>query len=245
MFVRIATRTAAALAAVVMLTASPLGAAAQQADTIPTLQASGQGQVMVVPDLAIVSIGVTTRAANAGDALAANSTDLNKAIDAIKGAGVAEKDIGTIGFAVTPIYQTTPRPPTDQPPPIIGYSVTNEVRTTIRNIASSGAILDQVVKAGANRVSGIQFDISDAKASEDAATRAAIAEARHRGALMAEAAGVSLGRMLSVSVSIGNNGPQPVFARAASDFAAQAPVLPGQRAVTANASITWEIGAAK
>jgi hypothetical protein len=236
----LAARTA--FAALLVLAATSLGAAAQQADTIPTLQANGQGQVMVVPDLAIVTIGVVTRANTAGDALAANSNDLQKAIDAIKAASVAEKDIGTSSFSVTPIYQTTPRPPADQPAPIIGYSVSNEVRVTIRNIATSGAILDQVVKAGANRVSGISFDISDAKGAEDAATKAAIAEARHRGELMAEAAGVSLGRMLSVSVSTGGGGPVPVFARA--DFAAAAPppVLAGQRAVTANASITWEIG---
>jgi uncharacterized protein YggE len=234
-------RAAIRVAALAAWVAMALPAAAQQpADMIPSLQANGEGSVQVVPDIAIVTIGVVTRAATAGDALAQNSADLTKVVAAIKAAGVEEKDIGTSGFNVTPLYQTTPRPPADQPPPIIGYSVTNDVKVTIRALATSGAILDQVVKSGANRVNGISFDISDRKSAEDAATKAAIAEAVHRGQLMAEAAGVRLVRILSVTASTGGGGPVPAFARA--DFAAAPPpVLAGQRSVTANASISWEV----
>jgi uncharacterized protein YggE len=111
---------------------------------------------------------------------------------------------------------------------------------TIRNVASSGAILDKVVQAGANRVSGIQFDLSDRKVFEDAAIKSAIGEARRRAQIMADAAGVTLGKMTSVTASAGGGGPIPFAARA--DFAAaRTPVLPGQQTVTASASITWEI----
>jgi uncharacterized protein YggE len=236
----------AALALTLMAGAAlALPAAAQTAaissQMQPMLNASGNGRVMVAPDIAIVTMGVVTRANTAGDAIAANATDAAKVVDTIRAAGVMDKDIATSGFAVNPVFQTV-RPPSDQPPPIIGYTVSNNVTVTIRDIGKSGPILDAVVKAGANRVSGISFDISDRKSAEDGAIKAAIAEARHRGELLAEAAGVRLVRVISVNASTDNNGPVPQFAR--NDFAlaaAQTPVLPGERAVTAEANITWEI----
>jgi uncharacterized protein YggE len=236
-------RTLAPVLALAGLALAPAPAALAQAagDSIATLQANGDGEVMVVPDIAIVTIGVVTRAATAGDAIARNSTDLDAVIAAIRAEGVEEKDIATTGFNVNPVYQTQPRPPADVPPPIVGYSVSNDVRVTIRAIASSGPILDKVVRTGANRVSGIQFDVSDRAVHEDAAIARAIAEARRRGTLMAEAAGVTLGRVLSVTASAGG-GNVPVFARFDAASAAP-PVLPGQRAITASASVTWEIGA--
>lgn len=206
----------------------------------PSLQASGQGIEYVVPDIAIVTLGVTSRGRTASDALAANSTDLQAAIDAVKGSGVDEKDIGTSNFSIYPVYAMNSDGTQTQPPKIVGYEVSNEVRVTIREIANSGAILDKVVTAGANRVSGISFDSADRKTPEDAALKSAIGEARRKAELMAAAAGVKLGRILSVSTSEANGGPQPVFARMEMKASA-VPVMPGQQQVTVDASITYEI----
>jgi uncharacterized protein YggE len=245
MIARIAAFTLFITVAAPLATLAVPALAQAPADTVATLEANGDGQVMVVPDIAIVTIGVVSRAPAASDALAANSTDLQKVVDTVKAAGIAEKDMGTTGFSVTPIYQPVTRttPPDSGPAPIIGYTVENDLRVTIRNIATSGAVLDAVVKAGANRVSSIAFDISDSKTAEDNATKAAIAEALHRGQLMADASGVTLGRVLSVTTSTGNTGPLPQFARADLAAAPATPVLAGQRSITANASITWAIGA--
>jgi uncharacterized protein YggE len=229
--------------------AAPAAAAAQQSlpfpwpQPQPTLSGNGEGEVMVAPDIAIVTLGVVSRGTTAAAALAVNSTELQVALDQVKAAGVPEKDIATSGFSVQPVYQTG-RPPSDQPPPIVGYTVSNTVRVTIRDVARSGAILDQVVRAGANRVSGIMFDIADRKAAEEEAMKAAIAEARRRGELMAEAAGVRLVRVVAVNASANGGGPIPVFQRdtfAAQAAAAPPPVLPGQQRVTAQATVTWEI----
>jgi uncharacterized protein YggE len=232
----------ARIAVLIALAGIPVPAGAQQfqPNPPPTLQANGEGEVMVTPDLAIVTVGVTTRAPTAGAALAANAADLQQVVAAIKAAGVEERDIGTAGFHITPVYPVRPNPqPNDPPLTISGYAVENTVRVTIRNVATSGAILDRVVQAGANRVSGIQFDLSDRKVFEDTAIKAAIGEARRRAQIMADAAGVTLGKMTSVTASAGGGGPVPYLARA--DFAAATPVLPGQQTVTASASITWEI----
>ena len=226
----------AALAA--SLLATP--ALADAAPGTPTLSANGEAQVMATPDIAVVTIGVTAQAKTAAAALAANSADVAKVLATLKDANVADKDIGTTNFSVYPLYDQRPeRNDAENPPPIVGYSVSNDVRVTIRDLGTSGAILDSVVTAGANRVSGIAFDVSDRQTPGDQAIKAAIADAKRQGALMAEAAGVKLVRILSVSASA-NGGPQPVFARMEMKAAA-VPVMAGQQSIGANASIVWEV----
>lgn len=229
---------AAAFGAALLLLALPAVATAQEPQTA-TLIANGDGAVMVTPDIASVTLGVVTRARTAGAALSENSIDLANAIAAIRAENVAEKDIGTSNFSIHPVYEDTLRDTqSSEPPKIVGYEVNNTINVTIRDIASSGGILDKVVTAGANRVSGISFDVADRTGAEDAALKAAIADARRKAELMAAAAGVKLVRILSVSAG-GPSQPVPVFARAAA--AAPVPVMPGQQSVTVSATVTYEI----
>jgi uncharacterized protein YggE len=221
----------AGLAAVLVLTIPALADG-----PTPTLTADGRGTEMVVPDIAVVTIGVESRGRTASAALAANSTDLTRAIGAIRAAGVADRDIGTSGFGIDPVYEGE----TNTPPPINGYQVSNSVTVTIRDIAKSGGILDAVVNAGANQVNGISFDVSDPKAAHEAALKAAIAEALAKGELMADAAGVRLVRVLSVATAQ-DGGPRPMFLAMAAKAAPSAPVMPGQQSLDATATISWEI----
>ena len=227
----------AAIVVAAML-AVPAIAQADTAPPVPQLQASGSGEVMVTPDIAIVTVGVTSDAAEASAALAANSADLAKAIAAIKAAGIDEKDIATSGFSINPVYED--KPASDRPPAIIGYRVTNQVRVTVRDVAKSGGLLDAVVTAGANRVSGIAFDISDRKSAANDAIRAAIADARARAELMADAAGLRLVRILTVNAGE-NGGRGPIMAYDMAAKAMAVPVMPGQASVSANANIVWEV----
>jgi uncharacterized protein YggE len=233
--------TTAAFAALAFLAAAAPALADEPAP--PSLQASGEGIAYAIPDIAIVTLGVTTRGKTASEALTANSTDLTAAIAVIKDAGIDEKDVGTSGFSIYPVYAMNADGTQVQPPKIAGYEVSNEVRVTIRDIEKSGAILDKVVTAGANRVSGINFDSADRKTPADEALKNAITEAKRKGELMAAAAGVKLVRILSISTS-DQGMPMPMTARM--DFKAAAvpvPVMPGQQQVVVNASITWEIAA--
>jgi uncharacterized protein len=224
-----------------VLLALSVPALAQEQPRIATLTAGGMGSVPVAPDIAIVSIGVVSRAATAREALGANNGDVAKVIETIQAAGVKNADIGTSGFSVSPIYESQPRRVNDneeEPPRITGYQVSNEVRVTIRDIANSGAVLDKVVSAGANQIGSIQFDVSDRQKPGDEALSKAIADAKRQAELMADAAGVKLVRILDINASSGS----PVFARPAMRMAADAvPLMPGTSEVTANATISWEI----
>lgn len=226
--------------AITVILALSAPAAAQQEQRIPTLNANGTGAVSVVPDIAIVTIGVVSRAETARAALDANNADLAKVIATIQSTGVEDTDIGTSGFSVNPIYESRPKPASsaEKAPRIVGYQVSNEVRVTIRDIADSGAILDKVVTAGANQIGSIQFDVSDREAPADEALKQAIAEATRKANIMADAAGVDLVRILDINASSG----APTFARVEMRATSDAvPVMPGERQVTANANITWEI----
>jgi uncharacterized protein YggE len=239
----IARPIAGVVAALAILTGPAL---ADSQPRIPTLNASGEGYVMVVPDIAIVTIGVASRAETARAALDQNNAETARVIGTIREAGIAERDIGTSGFSVFPVYEERPPRADDgggivTMPKIVGYQVSNEVRVTVRAIGESGALLDKVVTAGANQISGIAFDVADPQEAADAALEAAIADARRKAGLMAAAAGVRIVRVLDVS----GGGGMPMFARAERmDFAAApqaVPVMPGEARVQANANIVFEI----
>jgi uncharacterized protein YggE len=229
------------LAALAALLSLALPVNAQEVSDRPTLTATGEGLVLAVPDIAIVTMGVLSDAKTAGEALAANNVEMTKVIDAIKAAGVAEKDVGTSDFSVSPLYQQQPARDdgTETPPRIVGYRVSNTVRVVIRDFAKSGEILDKVVSAGANQVNSINFDLSDRVTPADQALREAIAAATRKATLMADAAGVRLVRVVSVTTY--DSGPIPM-ARGEMAYAMKAvPVMAGQSSVTASATIAWEI----
>jgi uncharacterized protein YggE len=233
-------KSALAAAAVILALAS--SASAQ--DNPPTLSANGAGVEHAAPDMAVVTLGVLSRAATAREALDANNADMEKVIQSVRGQAIADKDISTTGFSISPVYSRPPQPrPGEQPaePTIVAYQVSNQVRVVVRDIDKTGAVVDAAVSSGANQAGSINFDISDRQTLADKAIASAIADAKRKAEIMAEAAGVRLVRVLNVNANEGGGGP--VFrleARAASP-AADVPVMGGELSVSANAQISWEI----
>jgi len=229
------------LAAALVAFASIVPASAQ--DSPPALSASGAGVENAAPDMAVVTLGVLSRAPTAREALDANNADMEKVIQTVRGQAIADKDISTTGFSISPVYSRPPQPRAgEQPaePEIVAYQVSNQVRIVVRDIDKTGAVVDSAVTAGANQAGSINFDIDDRQALVDKAIATAIADARRKAELMAEAAGVRLVRVLSVNANEGGGGP--VVRREAMVAAAPpVPVMGGELSVSANAQISWEI----
>ena len=207
----------------------------------PVLTATGEGSASAAPDIAVVSLGVVSEAPTAQDALAANAKDMNAVVHTITGAGIEKKDVATSGLFVEPVYSDSSKDPQGQSK-ITGYRVSNQVTVRIRDIGKSGPLLDKVITAGANRVNGVSFEIARSEALRDAAIKAAIAEARRRAELMAEAAGVKLGPIQSINANEG--GGQPVFRAMAMKDAmpvSPSPVMGGTQEISANATIVFAI----
>lgn len=195
---------------------------------------NANGSVYAAPDQATVQLGVTSQASSAADALKQNSTDSAAVIDAIKKLGVDAKDISTSNFNVYPTYDSTGMR-------INGYQVNNTVTVIVRDISVSGELLDQVVTAGANNISGLSFGIADASNLQSDARTKAIEAARAKAESMAKAAGVTLGDIISINESV-NYQPEIAFARGiAADSAMAVPVEAGQQEISVSVTLVYEI----
>jgi uncharacterized protein YggE len=142
-----------------------------------TLNVNGLGSTYLIPDIAYIYIGVHSEGATASDVVEANKTQTNAVLDALKQAGVDEKDLRTTNFSIWPSQQYSPEGT------VTGtiYMVDNTVYVTVRDLDGLGDLLDSTIAAGANSINSIQFDVADktaavkearAKAVEDAKTQA-------------------------------------------------------------------------
>lgn len=198
----------------------------------------GSGSVTAIPDQAHIDTGVTSRADTARQALDANNAAMSRLMAALKGADVDADDIRTSNFSVSSWYEPYVR---NRPRVIAGYQASNQVRVRIRDIAKLGSILDAVVTAGSNRVNGVQFSIEKPQEKLDQARRSAIADARRRAGLYAEAAGAEIGKVLSIDEQ-GSNLPRPRLMAADALMKSEAvPVSPGTQEITASVSVRFEL----
>jgi uncharacterized protein YggE len=206
----------------------------------PTLTVTGQGSASATPDIGTIRAGVETEGKTAAGALAANNALAGRLIATLKEAGVAPRDIQTGALFVEPRYSRVSGSQPQRAPEVVGYRVVNEVAITIRALANMGAILDQVVQAGANRINSIGFGLSDDSAVTDEARRRAVADAKRIAALYAEAAGVKLAGILSINEG-GSFQPQPRGGLMMRAEASSVPIEAGKSTVRASVTIVWEI----
>lgn len=201
----------------------------------PQITVTGEGEATAVPDIATLSIGVETEAATPGEALSDNAARMTRVISQLQDAGIADKDLQTSQLGIWPVFADR-----QQPQKTVGYRVSNQLSVTIRDIDRLGALLDAAVADGANRVNGPTFGIGDPAPLLTAARKAAVQDAIAKAALYAEAAGVELGDILSISEAGGG----PVFPRhaRAQAMAAETPIAAGESTVTASVTITFELG---
>lgn len=198
---------------------------------------SAEGKVSARPDMARISSGVVTEAASAKDALSANSVAMERLLTGLKAAGIAGADIKTTSFDVSPRYQNRRD---GSAPKIDGYRVSNDVNVVVRDLSNLGPLLDQLVSLGANRISGLSFDVAKEDALLDDARRKAIANARQRAELYATAAGVRLGQVLVISEQAVHVAPRgPMMARAA--MAESVPIAEGTQEITARVTVTYAL----
>lgn len=203
----------------------------------PTVSVTGEASISVPPDLAQVDSGVTTEAKTAREASEANNKAMGGVLQALKNAGLAEKDIQTSRLSLSP--QSAPNRNANAPFLIVGYRASNRVTVTIRDITKVADTIDVLVSAGANEISGISFMVSKAsKVLEDARSEA-IADARRKAEIYAKAANISIGAPISISEETAP-GPMP-YRKMAADMAASAPVAQGQETLRVSVSVSYEI----
>lgn len=236
---------------IAMLLAGCAGAALAQTETpasqaegskavTRTMTVNGSGKVYLTPDMVYVTIGVHSEGENAVATVAENNDATQGVIDTLKGMKIDEKDIQTTNFSITPQKEYDQA---GKPTGRILYLVDNSVYVTVRDLKKIGEVLDATVKSGANSINGIQFDVADKTQALSEARKAAVKDAHAKGQELAEAAGVTLGAVQTIS-EYTSSGPMPMYDRAAAPMALEAssvPVQAGQMLLTIEVNIVYEI----
>lgn len=207
-----------------------------------TISVQGQGKVNAIPDIATLSFGVQTgRQKTADGAMKMLSESMNKVFEAVKAAGVEEKDIATQYLSLNPSYDWNEGTRIDT-----GFEANQSLTVKVRDLEKISAVLDAAVKAGANQAGSVGFTIDDPKVLKEEAREKAITDARAKAEKLAVDLGVSLGRMQGFWEEQSYGGGNPVMMRAeAMDGAGgggYAPPLPaGEQEVMVNVNITYKI----
>jgi len=197
---------------------------------------TGQATISVAPDTAEIRIGVTSHGKNAREASEINAKQMTTVMAAIEDRGVPERDIQTSRLSLQPQYD----PNKAGPARLLGFQVTNQLTVKIRNIDKLPSILDHAIAAGANEMSGIEFEVSGESKLLDQAREAAIADARRKAELYAKAAGATLGRVVAITEEGAPSPPRPLAAMRAG--AGAVPVAPGEQTLRAMVTVSYELG---
>jgi uncharacterized protein YggE len=224
--------------------AIPSGAAAQQATISQSIAGTrldivATGEVTRVPDVAVISAGVVSRAAGASAALQDSAARMQRVIAALKRAGIADRDIQTSNVSLNPEY----RYPENQSPQLVGYTASNTVTVRFRDIRTSGKILDALVAEGANQISGPNLAVDQPEAALDEARGKAIAIGRARAELYARSLGMRVVRVVAVNETGGSypQPPVPVFMEARAANLPMTKIEPGEQKLQVSVSMTFEL----
>lgn len=207
-----------------------------------SISVNAQGEVTAAPDLAIVTIAVETAALKAAAAGSENAKRSAAVATAIKGLLGKDDKVTTSRYALEPRYQP-PKPGEMTEPRITGYVARNEVRVETHKVDSVGALIDAANDAGANRIGGIQFTLSNHSEQLRAALEKAGAEARLQAESIAKSLGVHLTEVTSATAMSGPPIQPRYFERgvAAMEARAPTPIEPGRVVVSATLKVTYGI----
>lgn len=223
------------------------GTACWAADNDPSsrILVTGQGNVDLAPDMAVLVLTLTREAETARAALDANSAAMNEVLSAMKAEGIKARDLQTSGFSIQPRYIYPPQKSSGerQPPHIVGYTVRNSLNVRVRDIGAVGEILDKSVTLGVNEGGNIMFTNDDPSAAITEARIKAVKNALAKAQTLAEAAGVKTGKILEISEQ--SFSPRPMsMARAELSMARSAdavPVAAGENTYKVTVKVSYSI----
>ena len=205
---------------------------------------SASGEATRVPDVAGLSAGVVTEAEDGDAAMKTNAEQMEKVIKAIRKAGIEEKDIQTSGISLTPRYEYPPNTAGSPNRPgrtLVGYIARNTVNLKVREIGKLGDVLNALTEAGANQIHGPSLEIGEPEPVLADARQQALDKAQARAKTYAEALGMKVRRLVSVSESGSAGIPRPMMRAEMASADARAPVAPGETTLSVNLDLVFEL----
>lgn len=230
------------------------GTAAPASDHAMTgLLVQGSGKSVAQPDQATVNFGVMMRARSAQEARTGVDQKMRAVIQAVASYGVPKEQVQTTNVSLYEErdHREGPRPTKASPEggkveiqalPSVHYVARNQVSIKVTDLSRLGAILSAVTQAGVNQMHGVEFGLQDSKPHQAKARQLAIVDARNQAQQMAQAAGVRLGRIISMQASQdGGYGTHRAFAAMAHSKESSTPTEAGSLEIQERVSIRYEI----
>lgn len=202
---------------------------------------SGQGKVYVVPDIAVVSFGITKEGIDVSSLSSKTNEQMNKIIADIKDLGVDEKDIQTTQYSLTPRYNYV-RESGERI--LVGYEMTQSISVKIRDFAKIGSIFSVATSSEANIVNSLYFTVDDPEKSKQEAREKAVEQAKEKAVNIAKATGLSLGKLTDVSEGYSTYDStynKSVGMGGAADAMIAPDIQPGQQEVNMTMTLTYRI----
>lgn len=223
-------RTLAASAA--LLFGLGLTSALAQTRPPPIVTVTGEASIDVTPDLALVSAGMMSQGKTAREAAEANAHAMAPILAALKEGGVEDADVQTSQLSIQPMLEQNRGPGR-----VTGFQASNQVTVKVRDTAKVSDMVDRLVGAGANTLTGIEFVVSNPSSALDKVRALCLDDAKHKAEIYARASNAGLGRPLTIS----EDTPAPRFMRAGTAMAAATPIAVGQNTLRMTVSVTFEL----
>ncbi len=210
------------------------------------ISVSATGKSSIKPDMAIINLSVVRESETARAALDENNAAMAAVLAAMKEAKIEDRDLQTSNFSIQPRYfypkQSSKGP--QKPPQITGYVVSNSLTVRLRDLTRLGALIDESVTLGVNSGGAIQFVSSDPSSTIEMARKDAMKNAIAKARTLTQAAGVELGRILTInegSVRIPRARGLAQARAASSRVESAVPVAGGENSYSISISVSWEL----
>lgn len=223
---------------VVLLLSLPSAVLAEAGQERGSLQVTGSAIVTGAPDVAYITLGVETRDVSADKAAQENADRMARVFAALSALGLSEKELTTSGYNIYSSTQVQNRGMQDEEY-ITTYHVQNRINVTTKDLTSVGQIIDAAVKAGANQVQGVSFDLEDKQAMQLEALKNAIKQGMAKAEVMAEAAGITLGGLAEMNENYSSYAPMVSAMAFRADSAAGTTINPDDVQVTATVNLSF------
>jgi len=244
---RATTLFATSLSVIMLAGALSLPAAAQENQMTrqsARISVSGEGKMTAAPDMAILNLTVLRDAETAREAMTANNEAMARVLEAMKKAGIEDRDLQTSGINIQPRYIFPDDKNGLREAKISGYSVSNGLTVRVRDLSKVGSILDESVTLGVNQGGDLTFVNDNPAATINEARKRAVADAIAKAKTLADAASVGLGRVLEISEQSRPPMPMPIARQVMMKAAAvedSVPVAAGENSYDVSVNVVFEI----
>ena len=201
---------------------------------------AGTGTALSEPDMATIVLGVTNEDTQASAAMQATSAAVAKVLSRLGEMGIEARDMQTRDLSLSPVWSGH-RNPEGEAPRITGFVASNRVFVRVRELDDLGQIMDAVIQDGANDFGGLSFAMQDPQPLEAHARAEAVADATAKAEQLAQAAGVTLGPVVSISDQGGGVRPMAQMREMAMSDAGGVPVAGGEISVSVSVSMEFDI----